>query len=390
MTTTANIPFRFINGVKWAYLHRGAGRNLLVREKDYQLFENITKKAAKNYRQHYLKTQIMGLSANNNSPANLISRFTVLKRKLSLMGMDVHYEMRGGDILITQLVITPEQPVNNTPGLRQVKYTEQNWKAEKKALDKIPSSQPGKPIHVGINGLAKSANDAADYMPDFINYGYPQDALKETENESYTLFYNPQQGFFNADWQCIQDSTGIRGGTRSARLLASAIRLAAREKLPINWTVHERGAAIFKQALRLLAKQGVSGLSDQQVFYANPVINMELVDKLRRQVGMRLSEKGHVMNELSLHQGAVAGNWISSSAMLWQNGDKGNAIARPVLTVATVAGLASTPGAVGAAAYGLSGMAFLGANLFASKTNRGVINSPGDALNHYFFNRKTG
>ena len=115
---------------------------------------------------------------------------------------------------------------------------------------------------------------------------------------------------------------------------------------------------------------------------------MELVDKLRRQVGMTLSEKGHVMNDLSLHQGAVAGNWISSPAMLWQNGNKGGALARPIATFAAMGTLLSVPGAIGAAGYATTALIFAGANLAPGKSNRGVINSFADALNHYFFKGK--
>lgn len=103
---------------------------------------------------------------------------------------------------------------------------------------------------------------------------------------------------------------------------------------------------------------------------------------------MKLSEKGHVINELSLHQGAVAGNWISEPAMLWQNGNKGNAIAKPAMTIATLTGLANAPAMVGMAAYSITALAFTGANLVPGKSNCGVITNPGDALNHYFFNRK--
>ncbi len=227
-------------------------------------------------------------------------------------------------------------------------------------------------------------------MLDFINHGYPRQALDETTGETYTLFYNPHQGFLNADWKCIQDSTGFRGGSQAAGLLASAMRLAARDRLAVNWTVHERGAAIFKQALRQLAKQGSANLADQQVFYANPVVSLMQVDNLRKKVGMTLSEKGFVMNDLSLHQSVVADVFglCGSSRILWQTGKKGHALVKPVLTASAIAGLFSNPGTAGMAAYGITALAFAGANLLPGKSNRAIIEGPGDAIQLYLFGRK--
>jgi hypothetical protein len=227
-------------------------------------------------------------------------------------------------------------------------------------------------------------------MPSFINHGYPQEKLGN--NSSYTLFYNPYKGSAEADWKCIQDSFGLSGGTEAAKQLAAAIEIAAREKRTVNWTIHERGCAIYKQALRLVPVSPQHDYSLQTVFYANPVVNMELVDQHRKRLGMQLSEKGFVMNELSLHQGLVAGNWISESAMLWQMGNKGGAVTKaadwPGKIAGVIAASIALPGLLGAAPWVIGLVTMLGPNLFARYSNQGIIESSGDALNHYLFKRK--
>jgi len=369
--------FRIINGVKWAYLTRGHGRAVLCQEKAYTLFKDLERKARVDYHCLYLHKQVVGLSANIGTVNNLVSKFTSLKRKLKLDGGELHYEMRGGDVLLTGLTVDWDYRRNNKKARGLYTVINDGVEYPTESADSITTE------HVAINGLVKDLRHAAWMMPAFVNAGYPSKELKK--KAEYTLFYNDYNGFLDADYKCIQDSTGLRGGTQAARQLAASIEMAAREKREVNWTVHERGCAIFKQALRLLSPQ--HDYAKQTVFYANDVVNTKLVDQHRARVGMKLSSTGFISNDWSVHQGLVAGNWITDPIMLWQNGNKGGAIEQGTKALALAGGGIAFPGMWGAPAWAMGLVALLGANLFASYSNQGVIRNTGDALNHYLFKR---
>ena len=373
---------KIINGVKWTYLTSGRGRAILCRESEYTLFKQLEKAARVNYHSLYLHKQVMGLNANIGTIGNMVSRITALKRQLKLDGGALHYEMRGGDVLLTGLAIDWGYRKKNK--WKMGLYSVVNGGVyPAKQVDRIETE------HAAINGLVKTFSLASSMMPGFINAGYPSKELKK--NQKFTLFFNEYNGFFDSDYKCVQDSWGLRGGTQAARQLAAAIEMAAREKREINWTVHERGGAIFKQALRLVSTQ--YDYSKQTVFYANQPVNLELVDQQRKRVGMQLAKTGFVSNELSVHQGLVAGNWVSDLSMLWQMGNPGGALEKGFKRVGAAGGMyaapmmLSLPDMWSAAPWAFGLVTMLGANLFASYSNQGVIKNTGDALNHYFFKR---
>ena len=102
---------------------------------------------------------------------------------------------------------------------------------------------------------------------------------------------------------------------------------------------------------------------------------------------MKLSSTGFFSNDWSVHQGLVGGNWMTDPIMLWQNGNKGGAIEQGAKALALAGGGFAFPGMWAAPAWAMGLMALLGANLFASYSNQGVIRNTGDALNHYLFKR---
>ena len=378
-TPGAATAIKIINGIRWAYLKRNTGRNILCRESEYDLYQALEKKAKVNFHSLYLHKQMMGLSADTGSFNNLFSRFSALKRKLQLPGGAVHYEMRDGEVLLTQLEIDWDYQTKNTAGmgLFTVRKEDKNWIPE--PAERIRT------LHATVNGTVDNIKRAANLMPGFINHGYPQARLGE--KEEYALFYNAYNGPAQADWNCIQDSTGLRGGSQAARQLAAVIELAAHEKRAVNWTVHERGCAIWKQALRLVPAG--HDYSKQTVFYANPVVNLELMDQHRKRLKMQLVTP--LMNEMSLHQGMVAGNWVSEPVLLWQMGNQGGAVTKVASHLAKAGGMGTAlalPGLVGAAAWAIGLAAMLGPNLFSHYSNQGIIKNSGDALNHYIFKRK--
>ncbi|VAW69950.1 hypothetical protein MNBD_GAMMA09-2097, partial [hydrothermal vent metagenome] len=359
--------FKLINGIKWAYLKRGNGRNLLCMASTYELFEKIEKKAKIDFHSLYVQKQIIGLSADTGGFRNLFNKFSALKRKLKLQGGEIEYEMCGGDVLLTRLTIDLNYHNVNVKGVGL-------YEVQKDIKDEW-APKPVKSIsttHAAVNGTVKSIEQSAKLLPDFINHGYPQAPLGN--KDKYTLFHNPYNGFADADWKCIQDSTGIFGGTQAARQLAAAIEIAAKEHREVNWTVHERGCAIFKQALRLVNTAPQYDYSKQTVFYANAVVNIELIDQQRKRVGMQLSKKGFLTNKTSVHQGFIAGNWVSESAILWQMGNKGGAITKGLARITKIGGATTfsiaMPGLMGAAPWVIGLIGMLGPNLFARYSNQ--------------------
>ena len=371
---------KIINGVKWVYLKRDTGRNILCREPEYELYQKLAIHAKVNFHSLYLHKQMTGLSADTGTINNLFSRFSALKRKLQLPGGALHYEMRGGEVLLTQLEIDWDYHKHNTGmGLFTVRENQQSQTWDAKPTIRITTP------HAAVNGTVTDIKEAAKLMPAFIKHGYPQAPL----GDEYALFHNPYNGPAQADWNCIQDSTGLRGGSQAARQLAAAIELAASKDQVVNWTVHERGCAIWKQALRLVNTG--HDYSNQTVFYANPVVNMELMDQQRKRLNMKLASTGSLTNEFSLHQNLIAGNWVSEPVIMWQNNNKGGAVAKVASQVAKIGGMGTAlaiPGLVGAAAWAIGLAAMLGPNLFSHYSNQGVIKNQGDALNHYIFKRK--
>lgn len=229
-------------------------------------------------------------------------------------------------------------------------------------------------------------------MPVFINHGYSDEKL--TESSNYTLFYNPYNGFAESDWKSMQDSTGILGGSHAARRLAASIELAHNNQKKLNWTVHERGTAIFKEALRQCSKNGLNVNGEQTVFYANPTVNVEKVDQFRRAVGMKVTDKPVLMNDFSLHQGLLAGNWVSELAVSWNATNennlekgKGDVIANAATRIAIVGGGLIFDGlSAGTAGWAISVATAGLTNTFSRNANQNVIASPGDAIDHYAIN----
>jgi len=251
---------------------------------------------------------------------------------VKLEGGEIEYNMIDGEVLLTQLTIDWDYIKKKQKEKGMGLYTIRNSELEGF------SAKPAKKIttvHAAVNGMAANIKDTIDFMPNFINYGYPKTRLNS--DSEHTLFYNDYNGFLNADWKCMLDSSGLSGGTPAAKKLAAVIEIAAREKRSVNWTIHERGCAIFKQALRLVNTSSQYDYSTQTVFYANPLVDAGLIDKHRERLGMALSEKGILANGFSLHQGLVAGNWTSEPRLIWKAGNKGLATVKAGVRVAKIA-----------------------------------------------------
>jgi len=376
-----------IKGEMWSYLTpRDQGWPVLVRAAQYTTFKSIERQSKVNFHHLYLHRQITGLNSTISPLHGVISRLSPFRRKLILEGGELHYEVREGKVFLQDIKLIARSPTkaNSGSGLYQVESDGTRWLPNKTQCKQIET------LHAAVNGRADSIKDAADFMPTFINHGYnPNQALKKEAKEKYTLFHNPYKGVAGSDWRCLQDSSGIRGGTAAAQRLAAAMKLAAQDKREINWTVHGRGVAIFKQALRLLSKEGAQ-LATQRVFYANPMVNIEFVDILRRKVGMQLAPKRTLLNEYSVQQSLLTGNLVSELAVSWrqisEQGEggkltRGALVSSAAKRIGLVSALLSLSGGVGAAAWAATALMAATANLAPGYANRRVIEDEGDNLN---------
>lgn len=368
------------------------GRKIYVRDKQQRAFMDIAKAAQRNFNQLYLQRQIVGLKGVGYFNSYL-SRFTALDRMLPLEGGKLIYEVRGGDVYLKDILFDPQHRANvagaiTAAGVYKAKEKAGRWNIEKSEEVGYIDTK-----HAAINGAADGIIEAAKIMPAFIKRGYGETSL----NNTYCLFYNPVNNV-GGNWRSIRDSAGLGGGTQAARKLADVIEQTAARNKAVNWTVHEQGHAVFKQALRLLDTRGIRNLNTQTVFYANPTLNLELVDKYRKKVGMALAENTILINDFSLGQTWLSGNFVSERMVSWhqlsvqgENASKGKTKDAFIMSTAGRAmlvggllgapSLASAAGAASAAGWAVSLLGIAGSNL-RGKANQKIIETPAQALRH--------
>lgn len=110
--------------------------------------------------------------------------------------------------------------------------------------------------------------------------------------------------------------TGVAKKTDEAMNLATAMAVAKKEGKPVEWTVHENGAAVFGGALRVLKQEGVKLEGSQSVFLVNSTTNLFGIDRYRRAVGMEYSAKGsHHTKVTSIRQAYLGGNLLANIYM---------------------------------------------------------------------------
>ena len=157
-------------------------------------------------------------------------------------------------------------------------------------------------------------------MPAFIDRGYS----KFKSVRRYNLYYNRTTAlgrFLGPNW--TRDSWAGSDGSQSAHKLCALIE--THRHTPINWTIHEQGAAVFMKALQITKDRNIRDLSAHRVFYANATVNISRLDRLRQDVGMQLTEKNAMLqNDLSLSQSLLTGNYISQVGLtLTQRAEQG-------------------------------------------------------------------
>jgi len=162
--------------------------------------------------------------------------------------------------------------------------------------------------------------------------------------------------------------------------------------------LHEKGHAVFKRALQLalaeISPADKTRLAKHKVFYANPTMNLSVIDRYRQQAGMQLAPQSPLMNNASLEQTWVTGNFISethvSMRQLKEQGENG----LTNVTSGHIAGNVLARGLMAGASYGLpaqlaaapvAGWALTWATIALSNmggANQKIIESNADVLNH--------
>lgn len=348
-------------------LNRSSGKQVFVAKDKYKAFNDIMASRNKSFNNLYIYKQIASLKGSGvvNS---LFSRFAALSRMLPIEGGQIIYCVWHGKVYITDIKIQLDyrytKGTRNIPAgayrIKKFNDTENPWRLNKddgifRQAENINTK------NLAINGHCEDINDAANYMPAFIQYGHGETTLKDT----YTLFFNPSQGFVQGDWRSLRDSSGI-AGTQAAKKLAAVLMTNAQKNMDINLTVHESGHALLKEALRIVNRDAQVKLDRFTVFYANPTHNLELVDQWRARTGMQLAEKRPLINTVSAQQFLLSGNVVSGPAVMFKakNPDRVASMYNTVAGgTAVLAAHSVGQGLIGAASWGVGVLPLLlGAN----------------------------
>lgn len=342
-----------------------------------ELFGSINR----NFNTLYFYKQMASLK-NIGTMSGWVSQKTVLSRILPLEGGSIQYAIWHGKIYITQIQMQTdyqyEKGKRNIPaGLYSVKKESSTgeWSAAKGG--EISDKAFVNTKNLAVNGRCADIDEAADYMPDFIQYGYGDGTLTDT----YSLFFNPAYGKVKSGWRALRDSTGI-ADTQAAKKLADLLLLTGGKKREIQLTVHEQGHALLKSALRRVCQEQKT-LGNVTVFYANPTSNLELLDRLRKQAGMQLAKKSPLINSVSIGQNIATGNFISG-AMVASRADKGNAVSQIynsaafITSTAGLGSIASSMTPLGAAGWALGAAPLLLGSV--GGMNKKVVTNPGEAV----------
>lgn len=346
---------------------RGYGKEVFLREHLVPVAAQIEIDADKNkYDAHQIFEALKSLRSGSLKP-NVQTNVSTPEKRLTFKGGYFAFaEKSNGNVFVEDIRYYPmEEGMSSgmylvSPTKRKarepIKITETNWVETK---------------HAAVSGFAGGKEDAVKAMLPIIAQGYPEDAakFKAQQFEPFTLFYNPRKGFLADSWSNLKDrlaSKGLGSGTDTAKLLAATIEKAGREGWEVNWTTHTSGVSLFTQALKILADKGVNVDSEQflahakqqrlqqrgveelsakervankaaneeklaagrkhldglakpkqAVFFGNATADVNLADKLRRQVGLMAAPGGsHTVNPNSIRQNFVSFNFIHEKALM--------------------------------------------------------------------------
>jgi len=366
------------------------GMRVFVRKSEESNYNRLRNEAKKDYHARYLFNELMSLNNRHGLTRSIVSRFRQDQCNLQLEGGFIDYSMLSGCVFIKDYGVT-QLKEKNKPGLYYVDISQAD-----------PQLQPRTRIstqHIAVNGAFENAKSSARKLPEFIERGYKPETTQGTlEKSGYSLFYNDCGPGIRSDFRQFFDTSNVRGGTEVAKKLAQLIQIEAKHDKETSWTLHEKGHAVFKRALQLalaeISPADKARLAKHKVFYANPTMNLSAIDRYRQQAGMQLAPQPPLMNNASLEQTWVTGNFISethvSMRQLKEQGENG----LTNVTSGHIAGNVLARGLMAGASYGLpaqlaaasvAGWALTWGTIALSNmggANQKVIENNADVLNH--------
>lgn len=352
------------------------GRKIYVIKTEAKALAAIFRKRETHFGFLYFYNQILGLK-NVGFLSSQFSSIAPMKKRLPLHGGEIIYIVWHSKVYISQINFFRDYDASEkrfAAGAYVVKK-DKEWDI---VADSGRVTEVGyiKTNNLAVNGLCKGIDQAAKYMPDFIEYGFGKEALKNT----YTLFYNPRSSMAGGEWRSLMDGMGVSSG--GAKKLAEALILSSQKNVEkgINLTVHDNGHSLLKSALKIACQRG-EPLERFTVFYANPVNNVEIVDKWRKRSGMKLAAKAPLINTLSAGQYLASGNFISQPVVACR-ADPKNRVASLYNSGLSALGMAGAV-SVGTDLVGAAGWAFAVAPMLLGQSralNQKVIDNRGKAL----------
>ncbi|WP_276678279.1 hypothetical protein [Thalassolituus oleivorans] len=366
------------------------GMRVFVRKNEESNYNRLRNEAKKDYHARYLFNELMSLNNRHGLTRSIVSRFRQDQCNLQLEGGFIDYSMLSGCVFIKDYGVTQSRGEDKA-GLYYVDMS--RGKAELKSTTRISTR------HIAVNGAFKDSIKAAEKLPEFIERGYKPETTQGTlEKSGYSLFYNDCGPGIRSDFRQFFDTSNIRGGTEVAKKLAQLIQIEAKHEKETCWTLHEKGHAVFKRALQLalsdLSPADKSRLAKHKVFYANPTMNLSVIDHYRKHAGMQLAPQPPLLNNFSLEQTWVTGNFASethvSMRQLKEQGENSsgnvtsghiaaNALARGLM-VGTSYGLPAQFAAASVAGWALTWATIALSNMGGA--NQKIIESNADVLNH--------
>ncbi|WP_297533861.1 hypothetical protein [Thalassolituus sp.] len=373
------------------------GMKVFVPKSEHSNYNRLKNKAKTDYHAGYLLSQLNSLNNRHGLLRSSVSRFKPTEHKLEIDGGYISYSMANGCVFIQDYDVVRSRSKDKA-GLYQVAFKGSSkgvWEA--KETSRIHSD------HIAVNGGFADILSATSQMPAFIERGYKPETTKATlENSDFTIFYNDIGTGIGSDFREVFDASIVntKGGSENAKKLAQIIRIEARAGKELNWTLHEKGHALFKRALQIALKElspkEIENLGKQKVFYANPTMNLSVIDHYRKKAGMQLAPQRPLMNELNLSQTWGTGNAISeihvSARQMKEQGENGLRNLTPGQLTATgfkrtmMAAVGASPYLIPEAALSVQAVSFATgwAALVMSNfgANSKVIENGGDMIDH--------
>ena len=362
--------------------NRGAGRKIFISKAENAAYKKIINNRATDFNAYYIYKQIVSLK-NMGYLNSLVSNISMSSRFLPIEGGEIHYSVWQSKIYISEIKIQLDYKTSSTGNTSAGVYhvsresaSSERWKSSLEEQSSINET------NLAINGKSNGITDAANYMPDFIKFGFQKSSLKN----SYSLFYYPTQGCVKNGWRTFKDSSGIGGGTQAAKKLASVLALSNDKNL--NITVHGSGNSLFKQALKIVASENKS-LDKMTVFYANSTETLTHVDHWRKKTKMNLAETPPLVSKLNIRQNLTSGNFIAQpivSRAIKSSDSLGTKIKKTAgigIDIAKNVGGIVALGSVGAGVSGVVGWAIPVVSIMVSqggKQNKEVMASETDHL----------